>query len=344
VKVRVFQHINRSLELVAQSKKVLITGGFGFVAAHLAHVLVKNGFEVTLFDNSDWSNSSAFALGLEEQALVKRVLGSVTQPRDLELLSNDFSYIVHAAGVLGIKRVAEQQLLTMDVNILGTRHVLDLAYRQTALRRFIQFSTSETYGQFASSPDEDQPSVIPARGHRWCYATSKVAGEYLVKAFIAERGLPAVIVRPFNVYGPYRYGSNALTTLVQNAIAGTRLTISGSGEQTRSWCHIQDFVRGVLATLQIDGISGEVFNIGNDKNNISMLKLAQLICEMIGSPSEIYVDNIESDDVHFRQPNIDKARKLLNYEPEIDLPAGINDLFKWLRQEPTSFSPSSMVQ
>jgi nucleoside-diphosphate-sugar epimerase len=329
---------------MADEKKILITGGFGFVGAHLAHALVKNDFAVTLFDNSEWNSSSAFALGLAENALVKRVFGSVTQPHDLDLLSHDFSHIVHAAGVLGIKRVAEQQILTMDVNILGTRHVLDLADRQTQLIRFIQFSTSETYGQIASSPDEDQPSIIPARGHRWCYATSKVAGEYLVKAFIAERDLPAVIVRPFNVYGPYRYGSNALTTLVKNAIAGTRLTISGSGEQTRSWCHIRDFVRAVVATLQTDGISGEVFNIGNDKNNISMLKLAQTICEMTGSPSEIYVDNLESDDVHFRQPNISKARKLLNYEPEIDLPTGINELIKWLRQEPTSFSPSSMVQ
>jgi nucleoside-diphosphate-sugar epimerase len=232
---------------VAKTKKVLITGGFGFMAAHLADALVRNGCRVTLFDISEWSTSSAFALGLAENALVEPVHGSVTRADDFNLLADDFDYIVHAAGVLGIKKVAEQQILTMDVNILGTRYVLDFASRQKGLKRFIQVSTSEIYGQFASSPDEDQPSIIPARGHRWCYATSKTAGEFLVKAFIAERQLPAVIVRPFNVYGAYRFGSNALTTLVKNAITGSTLTISGNGEQTRSWCHIRDYVQGVPA-------------------------------------------------------------------------------------------------
>jgi nucleoside-diphosphate-sugar epimerase len=316
---------------LANTKNVLITGGFGFIGAHLTALLLQNGFCVTLFDSCEWKSSSAAALRLDTNPLVKRVQGSIMQPNDLESLGSDFHYIVHAAGVLGIKKVAEQQILTMDVNILGTRNVLEVACRQTELKRYIQFSTSETYGQFATSLDEDQPSVIPAQGKRWCYATSKVAGEYLVKAFASERQLPSVIVRPFNVYGPYRYGSNALTTFVKNAIAGEKLIVSGTGQQTRSWCYVGDFVQGVLASLQKDGICGQTFNLGNDKNNISMLDMAKLICEIVGSTSEIEVDGLEIDDVLARKPNIDKARKLLNYEPKIDLRAGIDDVIKWLR-------------
>jgi nucleoside-diphosphate-sugar epimerase len=316
---------------MSDAKKVLITGGFGFMGAHLAVALTKGGFGVTLFDNSEWRTSSAFAIGLEKNPLVDRVFGSVMKAADLDLLKDDFDYIIYAAGVLGIKKVAEQQILTMDVNITGTRQILDVATRQKSLKRFVQFSTSEVYGQFASSPDEDQPFLIPAHGRRWCYATSKVAGEYLVSAFSAERKLSAVVVRPFNVYGAYRYGSNALTTFVKNALAGEKLTISGTGQQTRSWCHISDYVQGVLACLQADGVCGEAFNIGNDKNNITMFNLAQLICRIVDSQSAIFVDGVESEDVQFRQPNIDKARKLLNYEPKVELSAGIEDLVRWLK-------------
>jgi nucleoside-diphosphate-sugar epimerase len=316
---------------MSNKEKVLITGGFGFMAAHLALALTKGNFKVTLFDNSEWRTSSAFAIGLEKNNEVDRVLGSVLKPNDIDLLKDDFDYIIHAAGVLGIKKVAEQQILTMDVNISGTRHILDLASRQKALKRFVQFSTSEVYGQFASSPDEDQPFLIPGHGRRWCYATSKVAGEYLVNAFAAERNLSTVVVRPFNVYGAYRYGSNALTALAKNALAGEKLTISGTGQQTRSWCHISDYVQGVLSCLQAEGINGEAFNIGNDKNNISMFDLALLLCQIVESKSEIFVDGLDNEDVQFRKPNIDKARRLLHYEPQVDLRAGIEDLVKWLK-------------
>jgi nucleoside-diphosphate-sugar epimerase len=295
--------------------------------------LAQRNFKVTLFDNSEWLISSAYAIGLESNEAVECVFGSVLNPSDLDVLKDDFDYIIHAAGVLGIKKVAERQILTMDVNISGTRHVLDVASRQKSLKRFIQFSTSEVYGQFASSPEENQPFLIPGHGRRWCYATSKVAGEYFVNAFAAERNISTVIVRPFNVYGSYRYGSNALTALAKNALAGEKLIISGNGQQTRSWCHISDYVQGVLACLQTEGISGEAFNIGNDTNNISMSDLAQLICKIVDSSSEIIIDGIDSEDVQFRKPNIDKARQLLGYDPKIDLSTGIEDLVKWLKSE-----------
>jgi nucleoside-diphosphate-sugar epimerase len=316
---------------LAIAKNVLITGGLGFIGAHLANLLLINGSRVTLFDNCEWSNSSAAALKLDEYKLMSHVQGSIMQPGDFRVLGSGFDYIVHAAGVLGITKVAEQQILTMDVNIIGTRNVLDFSIQQKNLQRYIQFSTSEIYGQFATSLDEDQPAVIPAQGKRWCYAASKVAGEYLVKAFASERQLPAVIVRPFNVYGPYRYGSNALTSFVQHAIAGRKLTVSGTGRQTRSWCYVQDFVNGVFACLNQEGILGQSFNIGNDQNNISMLELAHLVCEIVGSSSEIQVDEIEIDDVLTRKPNIDKARRLLSYEPTVELRTGIEAVVKWLK-------------
>lgn len=315
-----------------QDKNVLITGGYGFIGAHLGQLLLQRGFEVTLLDNTDWDKSAARAMGLQAGAGLRIAAGSIMDISDLRRLGTGFSHIVHAAGILGIKRVVEESLLTMDVNVLGTRNALEFAAEQKDLQRFVQFSTSEIYGQMAVSPAENEPSVIPTNGDRWCYATSKLAGEYFARAFLRERGIQAVIVRPFNVYGPYRFGSNAFGALIKNAIRNETILLSGDGSQTRSWCHIKDFAEGVCACLLTDGIAGEAFNIGNDRNNISMTNLAKLICDILGSRSAIETDNAFGEDVEFRQPNIDKARRLLRYEPRVELESGIRDVGSWLSQ------------
>ena len=313
------------------SDSILITGGFGFLGAHFASILLEQGFRVTLFDNADWSLSTACAMQLESKPGLKHVCGSVLSEADLKSLGTDFSYIAHAAGILGIKRVTEIPLQTMDVNILGTRNVLELASKQKELKRFLFFSTSEIYGQFASEPLENSTSKIPTQGARWCYATSKLAGEYFVRGFALEQNMPFVIVRPFNIYGPYRQGSNAMTELVRSAVRGEPITISGNGQQTRSWCHINDFVKGLLACLIEKEANREAFNIGNDKTYISILDLANLICEIVSSTSQISVSGSTEADVEKRLANINKARQLLKYDPQIDLDTGIRDVVAWLR-------------
>ena len=170
---------------------------------------------------------------------------------------------MHTAGFLGVQAVAEHPLLTMDVNILGTRNCLEFALGQDRMQRIVTFSTSEVFGTFANKATEGDMAMIPTDGDRWCYSTSKLASEQYTRAYGRDHDMPYTIVRPFNVYGPHRFGSNAVSRFTEAAVAGDRITVQGDGSQRRAWCHVDDFVGGVLAAMTQPGGLNEDFNIGN---------------------------------------------------------------------------------
>src|SRR5579885_195250 len=173
---------------------ILITGGFGFLGGHLAKALLESGFNVTLFDNCAWHSSPASSMQISSLSGLARLQGSVLNHDDLLLAGNGFDYIIHAAGFLGIRRVAENPISTLDVNVIGTRHVLELACAQRQLKKFLFFSSSEVYGHQAHSSFEDDDAIVSTTSPRWSYAASKLAGEFYVKGFGQEHALPFVIV------------------------------------------------------------------------------------------------------------------------------------------------------
>lgn len=310
------------------NKKILITGGLGFIGSFLIKKLLLQNNTIVVLDSCNPATSSANEMGLLDS--ITTVQGSILDDSVLDALDDDFDYIVHAAGILGIKTVVEKPVLTADVNVFGTRKILDLAKRQKNLQRFILFSTSEVYGQFCSNISEDSPSVISNIGMRWVYASSKQFSEYLLKAYIQEYGIPGVIVRPFNVYGPFRQGSNAMTTLVRQALQGDTIKLSGDGKQSRAWCYIDDFVDGLIGCLVTDGIIGEAFNLGNNQESLSMLSLAERICSIVDSDSEIVIAGGSVEDVLERAPDISKAARMLGYTPKHSLNEGIKEVAEWM--------------
>ncbi len=303
--------------------KILITGGLGFIGAFLAKHLLAQNHDVVLLDLED----SSTEIPLDGATVVR---GNLLQDGILDQLPTDFDHIIHTAGILGIKKVSQQPLLTADVNVFATRKVLDFSLKQKDLKRFIHFSTSEVYGKKADKVEESDPSIIPNCGTRWIYASSKHFSEYLLKAFMAEHNTPGVIIRPFNVYGPYRKGSNAMTTLIKKALTDEEITITGTGEQTRCWCYIEDFIRGVLATLECDTAVGEAFNLGNSQESISMHELANRICHVTDSKSTVRILHNEDDDVLERSPVVEKAQRILSYQPTTTLDQGIREVADWL--------------
>jgi UDP-glucose 4-epimerase len=256
--------------------------------------------------------------------------GNILDPSLFARLKDDFDYIVHAAGVLGIKKVVEEPLLTADVNVFGTRNVLEFARTQKKLKRFLLFSTSEIYGQSAGLVSENDPAIIPNQGMRWVYASSKHFSEYLLKAFIKEYGLPGVIIRPFNVYGPFRKGGNAMTAIVQKALNGEDIYLSGDGTQMRAWCYIDDFIQGLYAALHKENIIGEAFNLGNPEQYLSIHQMSRLICKLLNSSSKIHITGSQEDDVLDRRPSIQNARECLGYDPKVDLQSGILEVANYL--------------
>lgn len=314
-------------------RKILVTGGLGFIGGWLSRALIDAGAHVDVFDRMmDCTRTTLGELGVIGHPSLRILRGDILSREDMARLDDDYDYIVHAAGILGIRRVSIDSLLTLDVNINGTLRALELAMRQKKLQRFIQFSTSEVYGQSAMNTHEESDAVIPLAGTRWCYATSKLASEEFARAAYRESGVPVVIIRPFNVYGPFRYGTNAMTALCEAAINNTPITLSGDGEQTRSWCYITDFVDGILRALTIDGIEGKSFNLGNDTNNPSMHELARMICRKAHSASPIVISGTKTEDVANRMPDLALSRGILGYNPIVPVEDGVRAVLKWLEE------------
>lgn len=310
-----------------RNKKVLIIGGGGFIGSALAEQFCKTN-QVTIADKCPCEASPLYARRLHMDN-IRYVQCDAAQPEMAAALGHDFDYIIHACAVLGIRTVASQSIHTIMTNTASCRIALELAAEQEHLSKFVLLSSSEVYGIRAERPQESEMAVIgpPAEG-RWCYAASKILSEHLAFAYHRERSVPLVVIRPFNIFGEYRTGSNAITTFLDRAIRGEELVIDGDGQQVRAWCYIDDFVNGVVKALE-SPYTDAVFNLGNPENEISIRGLAERILALSGSASTVRITYSKEPDVRFRSVNIEKARRLLGYEPSVSLEDGLRRLYQW---------------
>ena len=187
--------------------------------------------------------------------------------------------------------------------------------RRTRSSGIVDFSTSEVFGTQAFRVAETSVTVTGSVGEaRWTYAVSKLAGEHMAHAYHAELGLPTTTVRPFNVYGPGQIGGGAIRAFIEAALAGQDLTIHGDGSQIRAWTYVDDMVAGTLLALEHPNAVGESFNIGNARSAVTIFDLAQRIKRLTGCAGEIVFQPLHYTDVELRIPNVDKARELLGFE------------------------------
>lgn len=314
-----------------RDKRVLIIGGGGFIGSALARRLC-NANQVTIADKSPYEATALCARRLPMDH-IRYVQCDASRPEMAAALGHDFDYIIHACAVLGIRTVVSQSIHTILTNTASCQIALELASAQEHLSKFVLLSSSEVYGIHTEQPDESAPAVIgPPTEGRWCYAASKTLSEHLAFAYHRERGLPLVVIRPFNVFGEYRAGSNAITAFLERAMRGEELVIDGDGQQIRAWCYIDDFVDGVVRALE-SPYTEEIFNLGNPGNTISISGLAELILTLTGSASTVRVTHSTEPDVRFRSVNIDKARRLLGYEPGVSLEDGLRRLYQWRKNQ-----------
>lgn len=304
--------------------KILITGGLGFIGIHTI-INIINNYQYNNIVLLDEKINCFFKIQNEVITYpnIEYIKGSILEEKIFDNLEKDFDYIIHTAGILGITKVAKESILTLDVNILGTINLLNFVAKQKNLKRFLTFSTSEIYGSIAEDLSEEMPAVIPSVGSRWCYAASKLITEQYTKAYQREKNVPYTIIRPFNIYGPYREGSNAISTFINKALNNEKIQISGDGTQKRSWCYIDDFIDAIFKAMIAPSLKNETLNIGNPDNFISIYDLAKLVLQITRSSSEILITESQTEDVKSRKPNIDKAKELLNFKPYISLEEGI---------------------
>ncbi len=310
-----------------KNKKILITGGGGFIGSHLIDSLVENN-DIIVYDAFV---RNALQYGDAEKK-VQIVKGDVLDSALLDKHIADADIVLHLAAIAGVTKVLSQPAKVLAVNLQGTQNAINSSLKHS-VERFVMFSTSEVYGANANNVKEtDETHQGPVNELRWIYASSKLIGEFMCQANFVEHKFPFISIRPFNVYGERQVGEGAIQTFIINALKNAPLVINGEGTQVRSWCHVSDAVQLVNLALESPKAIGNVFNMGNPEASVSTKQLAELIIKTTNSDSKITYRKIDYPEVWMRIPNIDKAKMLLGFKPKVTLEDGINRTSQWFEQ------------
>jgi UDP-glucose 4-epimerase len=311
------------------NKRIFITGGAGFIANTLIRQYIENN-HIVVYDN--FHRDTLTGSGLINHKNITIVKGDVL---DYDLLNSSMKgadIVVHAAGIAGIDTVIKNPVKTMQVNMIGTANALQAAFENNIRDRFVDFSTSEVFGSMAFRSSEEDATVSGSAGEaRWTYAVSKLAGEHLAHAYFSQYKLPVVTVRPFNVYGPGQTGEGAIQIFIKRALKNETIRIDGDGNQIRAWCYVDDFVDCLIRCIEDPKAIGHSFNLGNARAVITILGLAQTVCRVLKSDSEIVFDPPLSADIAIRIPSVEKAWEVLGFKAKVDLEEGILKTMNWFK-------------
>jgi UDP-glucose 4-epimerase len=305
--------------------RVLITGGAGFVGSHLAEELLARGARVHVLD--DLSTGAVENIrALRENRRFDYTIDSCHDARVVAELVDDADFVFHLAAAVGVQLIVESPVRTIETNV----HTTEIVLSQASKKRKPVFvaSTSEVYGKSTDLPFREDGDIVmgaTTRG-RWSYACSKALDEFLAIAYYNERGLPVIIGRMFNTVGPRQTGRYGMVvpTLVRQALTGQPMTVYGTGEQQRCFCHVRDVVRALADLSQREDVHGQVFNIGSSEE-ISIYDLATRIKEVTESESEIVRVPYEEaygagfEDMARRIPDTSKIEAAIGWRPTATL-------------------------
>jgi dTDP-glucose 4,6-dehydratase len=294
----------------------LVTGGAGFLGSHLCDELLSRGHRVICVDNLE-TGSLANIEHIRDERFVHLNL-DIIKPY---FVDEPIDFVYHLASPASPIDYLRLPLHTLKVGSYGTHHTLGLAKMHRS--RFLIASTSEVYGDPQVHPQQESywGHVNPI-GPRGVYDEAKRYAEALTMAYHRQQGVDTSIVRIFNTYGPKMrpHDGRAIPTFLRQALQDRPLTVFGDGSQTRSFCYVEDEIRGLIALAE-SGYHQPV-NIGNP-DEYTLLELAKAVIEVTGSKSEIVFEALPTDDPQVRQPDITLARKILGWEPQIDLREGL---------------------
>jgi UDP-glucose 4-epimerase len=322
--------------------KYLVTGGAGFIGSHLVDALVAGGHTVIVLDDLSTGRHD----NLRQHAgstSVEFVLGSILNEALVDDVVRRVDVVLHFAAAVGVNLIVERPLESLATNIRGSEIVLEKCHKYG--RKVLVASTSEIYGKNTSdalSEEDDRILGSPLKT-RWSYSEAKAIEEVLAYAYYREKGLPTVIVRLFNTVGPRQVGhyGMVLPRLVDQALRNAPLTVYGTGQQTRCFCHVSDIVVAILGLVGSTESEGKVFNVGS-RGEISIQGLAEKIRDITGSTSEIiYVPYDEAyeagfEDMQRRRPDTTRISNLLGWAPTRDLDQIVADVAEDLRSRQIS--------
>ena len=306
--------------------KYLITGGAGFIGSYLSESLTARGDSVTVVDNLSTGKNIL-------NNSVEFIEGSIFDRNLMEALISKNDQVLHLAAAVGVLNIVNKPLESLMTNIKGTEIILELCSKYN--KPVLITSTSEVYGKNNNVPlNEESDRVLGSPLlSRWSYSEAKAIDESMAYFYFQEKGLPIRLVRLFNTVGPRQVGNYGmvLPRFVGAALKNEPLSVYGSGDQIRCFCHVLDAVRGLLLVMDSDKAIGQVFNVGNNQQ-ISIMELAKKVIEITGSKSSIekiayekaYPEGFE--DMQRRVPDISKINQVLGWSPEINLDQIIKDI------------------
>jgi UDP-glucose 4-epimerase len=315
----------------------LITGGAGFIGSHLADALVAAGHHVHVIDDLS-TGAMANIAQLKANPQFGYTIGTVSNESLVAELVDGADVVFHLAAAVGVRKIVDEPVATIETNVHGTEVVLRQASKKKRL--VVVASTSEVYGKSTDFPFREDADLVmgPTHKHRWAYACSKAMDEFLALAYHKERRLPVVIVRLFNTVGPRQTGEYGMVipTFVRQALQGLPITVHGDGTQLRSFTYVGDVVGALVALAQEPRAVGQVFNIGHGEE-ISILALAEQVKAMTGSRSPIvrvpYDEAYESgfEDMARRVPDISRISNLIGYRPRVGLDQVLTEVVASMR-------------
>ncbi|MDF2035797.1 SDR family oxidoreductase [Cytobacillus oceanisediminis] len=303
--------------------KILISGAAGFLGSHLANELLRKGKYVIGVDNLSTGQETNLK-ELRKQHNFTFLNFNICDKEILKIKElGDVTEIYHLASPASPKFYQAFSMDTIEVNTLGTKNLLDLAKKNGA--KFLFTSTSEAYGDPEVHPQsEDYRGNVNTWGPRACYDESKRLGEVYCYEYFYKFNVQVKVVRIFNTYsaGLRNDDGRVISNFVLQALAGENITVYGDGSQTRSFCYVDDMIRGLQLTMKTEKANGQIINLGNP-DEIAILELAEKIKKLTNSQSRIVFHSLPDDDPKVRRPNIDKAKDILGWNPLIDLEEGL---------------------
>ena len=306
--------------------KFLITGGAGFIGSHLSEELLARGDQVVILDNLTTGKNM-------NNANLELRVGSILNEELVESAVLACDQVIHLAAAVGVFNIINNPLQSLMTNITGTEIVLRLSSKFK--RPVFLASSSEVYGKNTTIPLAENSDRILGSPlvSRWSYSEAKAIDESMAYFYHQEKNLDIKMARFFNTVGPRQVGNYGMVMprFIESAIKGQSIQIYGDGNQTRCFAHVKDVVRAILLIIDSSESTGEIFNIGNDKQ-ISILSLAKQILEITESKSDLIFVPYEKaygvgfEDMERRVPDISKIKNILGWSPEIGLDQTIRDI------------------
>jgi len=331
---------------------VLVTGGAGFIGSHLVDHLLAQGDRVVVVD--DLSTGRRTNLPEDHPGLTfigARLVDALRTDR----LDQPFDTIYHLAAAVGVQRVIDDPIRSIENNIQETAEVVRFALchgpRPGRPARFLFTSSSEVYGKSSATPFQESGDMVlgPTTARRWSYGASKALGEHLILAHADRHGLPAVIVRLFNTVGPRQVGHYGMVVprFVSAALRKEPVRVFGDGTQSRCFCDVRDIVPALIALSDHPEAQGGVFNLGSDVP-ISILDLARTINHQLGNPAGFTLVPYDQaygpgfEDLHQRIPSLVRVRRVIGFHPTVSLADTIRDVALEAHQATHNAAPKSI--